>query len=93
MNEVKFFCVLGLIAMLTFYNGCIQGEPVVDSSSFSGDSCDALKPCPTGFECATFPGEGLQCYPADKWPCDLVSCPLGKECVVAESYPVQIFCS
>lgn len=68
--------------------------PYVDSSEFLENvECDALHKCPQGFECAKFPGTGLACYPEEKEPCNLVSCPPGKECVIAESYPVQVFCS
>jgi len=73
-----------------------EPEITVDDSTFLDDVCDANTSCPTGYECAGFPNEvGLKCYPLDgtESVCDFVSCPAGFECIIAESYPVQISCS
>lgn len=70
-------------------------EPVVDDSEFLEQECDAVKRCPEGFECASFPLVGLKCYPLEEesFPCSFVQCPSRHYCVVAESYPVQVNCS
>ncbi len=67
----------------------------LDGSKFLDQYCDAINPCPADYECASFPEVGLKCYPTTTTsnPCDFVKCSSGKECIVAESYPVQIFCS
>jgi hypothetical protein len=59
-------------------------------------SCDAVDPeCPDGTFCAV-----LRLQDGDSEPlcveqafCDFVTCDDGRECVVAESSPAQIFCS
>ncbi len=52
--------------------------------------CDATTPCPEGYECYKFEDEDNPiCYiGAD--PCE--KCPAG-ECTIAESYPMQVFCT
>ncbi len=51
------------------------------------EECDALNPCPVG-DCYIFPDDSNAiCFEGD--PCS--ECSLG-ECVVAESYPMQVFC-
>jgi hypothetical protein len=50
--------------------------------------CDALTPCPEGEKCYLFEGEENPiCWPGD--PCQRCE---SKECDVAESYPMQVFC-
>lgn len=49
--------------------------------------CDAENPCPPGQECYSFEGEGLICWAGD--PCEKCA---SNKCVVAESYPMQVFC-
>ncbi len=60
---------------------------VCDSSVEPVVACDALHPCPVG-ECLVAPGDvNPTCYEGN--PCDL--CWSG-ECLVAESYPMQVYC-
>ncbi|MFH1664398.1 MAG: DUF4382 domain-containing protein [archaeon] len=67
---------------------------VDDSSFFPATSCDAENSCPEGFECASFPIIALKCYPDSTLnPCDFVDCASGTECIIAETYPVQVMCS
>jgi len=50
--------------------------------------CDALTPCDVG-DCYKFEDEDTPiCYTGD--PCE--KCP-GMECIIAESYPMQVFCT
>jgi len=52
-------------------------------------SCDALTPCDEGYECYGFEdSEGPVCYMGD--PC--AKCPGESNCIIAESYPPQVFC-
>jgi len=55
-------------------------------------SCDAIRRCPQGLECYSFPGKGTRCAKQGN-PCDYFKCPDNTECVLAMSYPVQIHCS
>ena len=51
------------------------------------EECDALSPCPVG-ECYIFPDDSNAiCYEGN--PCDECG---SKECIIAESYPMQVFC-
>lgn len=69
-------------------------EPAVDDTEFLEQTCDATETCAEGYDCASFPGIGLKCYPiTTEDPCAFVDCPSNKECIIAESYPVQIICS
>jgi len=53
-------------------------------------SCDAKNPCPEGLECYKFPDRpGPVCAQPD--PCSYY-CEAGTECVMLESYPMQIRC-
>jgi hypothetical protein len=93
MNKLM---LASLIALTLLVAGCIippDKEPIVDDSEFLKQKCDAVNSCPEGFECAAFPGIGLKCFPAEKKPCSFVKCFSGKECVVLETYPVQVTCS
>lgn len=47
--------------------------------------------CPEGLGCISFSGIGLRCAPPN--PCSYFRCPDGTTCVVAESYPPQVFCT
>ena len=90
-----------MVLAIVVGSGCVQQEQgnglsmvSVDKTEFlEGVKCDALNECPEGYECASFPVVGPSCYPEEREVCGFVACPPGKECVVAESYPVQIFCS
>ena len=87
-----------LIAVILFFV-CGCSEPAtVDFSSFLEQSCDAVNECPDGYSCAVFSGidsslTSGSCYSSAEMPCDFVKCPSDKECVAAESYPLQIMCS
>ena len=66
--------------------GCFYQCDVLDELEFV-EECDALSPCPIG-ECYVFPDDSNAiCYEGN--PCD--ECDSGK-CVIAESYPMQVFC-
>jgi hypothetical protein len=65
---------------------------VAEPSGITDLKCDAIHRCPPGLECYSFPGKGLRCASGSN-PCALVNCGPGKQCVVAESYPAQLFCS
>ena len=101
MKKIKKSILLILIFTIFAISGCLQqnngsGPSVVsvDKTEFlEGVECDAVNKCPEGYECASFPAAGLSCYPEGKDVCGFVACPPGTKCVVAESYPVQIFCS
>ena len=92
-----------MILALVAGSGCLQQEQgqgnglsgvSVDKTEFlEGVECDAMNKCSEGYECASFPVVGPSCYPREREVCGFVACPPGTECVVAESYPVQIFCS
>jgi len=88
---MKFLILLVALA-LVFVAGC-SSEPVVDSSSFLDQHCDVQTICPPGYECASFSGIGLKCYPMDKDICEYITCPLATQCVILESYPPQVMCS
>ncbi len=66
----------------------------IDDTDFLDQECDAVISCPEDYECASFPGVGLSCYPTEgiQTPCDFVTCPSGKTCIIAEIYPVQVSC-
>lgn len=50
--------------------------------------CDVVNPCPAGKECYNFEDEDKPiCWKGD--PCQ--KC-ISKKCIVAESYPMQVFC-
>ena len=51
-------------------------------------NCDAENPCPEGKECYVFEDEESPiCWPGN--PCQKCA---SKDCDVAESYPMQVFC-
>ncbi|MFH1256516.1 MAG: hypothetical protein V1494_04445 [Candidatus Diapherotrites archaeon] len=93
------FVVLAFLPVLLF-SGCLiasrdtgSEEPTLDETQLlEGVSCDATKPCPTNYECASFNGK-LACYAFGKDPCSILKCPTGSGCIVAESYPPQIRCA
>jgi len=63
-------------------------DGLVDEEGCAGQPCDAMIPCPEGFSCYKFEDEdGPICWAGD--PC--VKCDSG-ECMIAESYPMQVFC-
>jgi hypothetical protein len=82
-----------MMEICVFKDKCNSAPTEVDDSEFLEQYCDASTSCPEGFECASFPELGLKCYPETKEVCDFVSCPSGKVCIVALSYPVQVTCS
>ncbi len=79
------FGILLLGMMLAL--GCIQ-EPQLPPQNDTERFCDANTPCETG-ECYKFEDKSNPiCFEGD--PCS--RCPSGK-CSVAESYPMQVFCT
>jgi hypothetical protein len=86
MKQLFLLCIIFFIVIV----GCqtevsndielpITLEPVIE--------CDALSPCPVG-ECYIFPNDSNAiCYEGN--PCDECD---SKECIIAESYPMQVFC-
>lgn len=61
------------------------------AAQISNESCSLEKPCPPGMTCFSFPNMGLRCASPD--PCSYFPCPEGTQCVVALSYPAQVYCS
>ena len=75
-----------LILALVVLSACSQIEDD-DLSLEIVIECDAQRPCPVG-ECYVFPNDSNAiCYEGD--PCK--TCESGN-CVIAESYPMQVFC-
>lgn len=77
--------VFGLF-LIPLVSAQISGYPQITEQF-----CDAMIPCPEGLECFSFPGIGLRCTQPN--PCSYYKCPIGTQCVVAESYPGQVICS
>ena len=64
-------------------------DGVVDEECGVGEFCDAFHPCPAGLSCYKFQDEDKPiCWEGD--PC--VKCDSGN-CMIAESYPMQVFCT
>lgn len=57
----------------------------------TNQSCDALRSCPTGLSCYSFPGIGLRC--AQPSPCSYYQCPSNTQCTLTASYPGTVICS
>jgi len=55
--------------------------------------CSTEEPCPEGQECVDFPEVEPACINIQENYCDYYECPENTECLVAESYPLQIICS
>lgn len=66
-------------------------EKTSASEGVTRAACDALTPCGEGLECIKFPGLDKP-YCSQPNPCSYFDCG-EKQCVVAESYPPQVFCS
>ena len=100
MKEMLFLGLLFAIAIAL--SGCLTDvaftdtsgptEPVLNTSVFLEQTCDALNGCPQGFSCGDFLGQGPKCYPTNMRPCDILTCPATVPCVVGESYPIQVAC-
>lgn len=57
----------------------------------TNQSCDALRSCPAGLSCYSFPGIGLRC--AQPSPCSYYQCPSNTQCTLTASYPGIVMCS
>jgi hypothetical protein len=89
------------VAATLFTAGCADdpnepypGEVRKNSTLANAISCDFETACPDGLVCAyvsTTDGDGPVCVDLET-VCDDLNCESG-ECLVAESYPVQIFCA
>jgi len=86
MKGIFVFSILGLLLIA----GCIQ-EPIREfPAGQDGTFCDASTPCPEGYECYKFPDENTPvCWDSEFDPCSRCS---SGECMIAESYPMQVFC-
>lgn len=82
--------------------GSDDGDPeryavwLVPDALWNVESCDALDPqCPEGTFCAVVWTQTGDTEPlcVDDAICEAVTCDGDGECVVAESFPAQIFCS
>ncbi|MCD4666631.1 hypothetical protein K8R47_02370 [archaeon] len=86
---------------VTYINNCFlmenhialnyRGECESDDINITNINCDLQNPCPNGLTCFSFPELGLKC--AEPNPCSYYQCPIGTECGVGLTYPVQIICS
>jgi hypothetical protein len=99
----KILVLIPALFLLSVLSGCLTditgsytsgpSEPELDESVFLEGTCDALNPCPEGYECGKFLGLEPKCFPKSMQPCEILKCPATIPCVVAESYPIQVFCS
>jgi len=84
--------LIGLLVIMVILTGFLfithkktPTEPITDIY------CDAETPCPEGYTCIVFPDKGKPVCARDN-PCSYYTCPSGKICNVAESYPLQVIC-
>lgn len=86
MEKIAAVLLFGML--VTF--GCTDSDQVHPGGR-QGEFCDANDPCPEGYDCYKFPDEENPiCWDPSFDPCSV--CPSGK-CVIAESYPMQVFCT
>jgi hypothetical protein len=77
------------LLILVFLTGCKPEG--LEPGHVTDTVCDALSGCPEGLECYKFAGEETPLC-ADPNPCSYYNCPVGKQCLIMESYPAQIRC-
>ena len=79
-----------LILALVFLTACTT----VDNTGhfqITNITCDAINPeCPDNLECMKFENQATPLC-AEKDPCNYY-CDVGQECVILESFPIQISC-
>ena len=85
VNDCKFGCAVDSSGCLT---GSCNKEPAPTDADERECGMDNL--CPEGLVCTKFPG-GVKC--AKPNPCNYFDCEEGYECLIAESYPIKVFCS
>src|SRR5690606_4188818 len=73
------------------YPATLQSDEAIDGAP----ACDAVNPCPEGLECMVLRLDSGDVGPLCLDPveaCAAVDC-RGGDCLIAESYPAQLFCS
>lgn len=86
----KILFLISIFVLATFLTGSTTLAEDLPSQ-ISNISCNLEESCSGDLECINFPEIRLRC--AQSNPCSYYECPEYTECIIAESYPVQIICS
>ncbi|HDY72790.1 MAG TPA: hypothetical protein ENH90_01385 [bacterium] len=88
-NKIKLFFILAILGLAL--GKAIYAQGVTLSQEISEIICSIEEPCSEGLECISFPEIGLRCTEPNA--CSYYECPENTQCLVAESYPLQVICS
>ena len=88
-NKIKLFLILTILGLAI--GNAIYAQEATLSQEINDIICSIEEPCSEELECISFPEIGLRC--AQPNPCSYYECPENTQCLVAESYPLQVICS